>query len=184
MSTEPFIGEVKLFGFNFAPKGYQTCQGQVLSIAQYTALFSLIGTTYGGNGSTTFGLPDLQGRMAIGQGQGAGLPPFSMGERAGTASVTILSSNMPPHIHTVNSLKVQLQASSANAGEQTPEGTYPGVTTAANYSDAPTAGVYTGGAVVSGTTDISGGGLPMGIMNPYLCMNYSIAIQGIFPSRN
>jgi microcystin-dependent protein len=184
MSTEPFIGEVKLFGFNFAPKGYQTCQGQILSIATNTALFSLLGTIYGGNGQTTFALPDLQGRAAVGQGQGPGLPSYVMGEKAGNTTVTILTSNMPAHIHTMNSARVLLQASTANADGQSPEGAYPATASTAIYTDTPTANVYTGGAVVSGTTDITGSGMPISIVNPYLCMNYSIAIQGIFPSRN
>ena len=184
MSTEPFIGEVKLFGFNFAPKGYSTCQGQILSIAQNTALFSLLGTTYGGNGTTTFALPDLQGRMPIGQGQGPGLPFYSMGELAGTTSTTLLTSNMPPHIHTMNSVKVQIKASSATATEQSADGTYPATTVAAAYSENPTANVYSGGAQITGTSDVTGGGQAFNIMNPYLCMNYSIAIYGIFPSRN
>jgi microcystin-dependent protein len=184
MSTEPFIGEVKLFGFNFAPKGYSTCQGQILSIAQNTALFALIGTTYGGNGTTTFALPDLQGRVPIGQGQGPGLPYYSMGEVSGSVTTTLLASNMPPHVHTLNSVRVQVKASSAIATEQSSDGTFPATTVAAAYSDAASNGLFTGGTVVSGTTDTAGGGQPFSILNPFLCMNYSIALQGIFPSRN
>lgn len=184
MSTEPFIGEVKLFGFNFAPKGYSTCQGQILAIAQNSALFSLLGTTYGGNGTTTFALPDLQGRVPIGQGQGPGLPYYSMGERAGTPNITLLTSNIPPHVHTMNSAKVQIKASSATAGEQSPDGTFPATTGAPAYADAATSNIFTGGAMVTGTSDVTGGGQPFSIMNPYVCMNYSIAIYGIFPSRN
>jgi microcystin-dependent protein len=184
MSTEPFIGEVKLFGFNFAPKGYATCQGQILSIAQNTALFSLLGTTYGGNGTTTFALPDLQGRVPIGQGQGPGLPYYSMGEVAGTTSTTLLTSNIPPHVHTLNSVRVQVKAASTTATEQSADGTFPASTISAAYADTATPNLFTGGTVVSGTTDITGGGQPFSILNPYLCMNYSIALQGIFPSRN
>lgn len=184
MSTEPFIGEVKLFGFNFAPRGYQTCQGQILSIAQNTALFSLLGTTYGGNGQTTFGLPDLQGRMAIGQGTGPGLPTYVMGEVGGATTTSILTTNMPSHIHTLNAVKVQIKASANPASEQDPNGMFPAVTTSSIYSDTASPSAFTGGAVVSGTTDIAGGSQPVSILNPYLCMNYSIALQGIFPSRN
>ncbi len=184
MSTEPFIGEVKIFGFNFPPKGYALCQGQLLPISQNTALFSLLGTTYGGNGTVTFALPDLQGRMAIGQGQGPGLPAHVMGETAGVPSVTLLTSNIPSHNHTLHSVHVQQQASTDNAVESSPDATFPAVTTAASYSDTPTANVYTGGAVVSGTTDIAGSNVPVDVMNPYLCINYSIAVMGIFPSRN
>ncbi len=184
MSTEPFIGEVKIFGFNFAPKGYATCQGQLLAISQNTALFSLLGTQYGGNGTVTFGLPDLQGRVAIGQGQGPGLPPYTIGERSGQPNVTLVSSNIPSHIHTLNGMKVRLQASTANAAESSPDGTFPALTATASYSDTPTPNVFTGHAAVGGTTDPTGSNQPFSVMNPYLCINYSIALNGIFPSRN
>lgn len=184
MSTEPFIGEVKLLAFNFAPKSYQLCAGQILAIASNTALFSLLGTTYGGNGQTTFALPDLQGRMPIGQGTGPGLPSHSMGEVSGSPSVTLMTSNMPAHVHTLNSMRVQIKASNDTADENAAAGLFPGVAAAAVYTGAATANVFTGGTVVSGTTDITGSNMPVGIMNPYLVMNYSIAIYGIFPSRN
>jgi microcystin-dependent protein len=184
MSTEPFIGEVKLFGFYFAPLGYMTCQGQIISISQNTALFSLLGTTYGGDGQTTFGLPDLQGRIPIGQGQGPGLPMYDMGEAAGNTSLTLTSAQLPQHIHSMNNMHVQQKASSAAASEQDPNGLFAAVTQASVYADAATPNVFTGKAVVSGTTDISGSNIPFSILNPFLCMNYSIATEGIFPSRN
>lgn len=184
MSTEPFIGEIKILGFNFAPRGYMTCQGQILSIASNTALFSLLGTNYGGNGQNTFGLPDLQGRMPIGQGQGPGLPDYTIGEVSGTTSVSILTSNMPPHVHTLNSLSAKIQASTANADESSAEGNFFASSSSPVYSGSgATPGAYTGGIQISGTTDISGSGMPIGIMNPYLVINYSIATEGIFPSR-
>ena len=108
MSIEPFIGEIKIFGFNFAPVGYQLCNGQIISIAQYTALFSLLGTTYGGNGQTTFALPDLQGRAAKSQGQGVGLPNYVMGQIGGSTSVTISQSNMPAHNHSAAGITANL----------------------------------------------------------------------------
>jgi microcystin-dependent protein len=184
MSTEPFVGEVKLLGFNFPPLGYQTCAGQLMSIAQNTALFSLLGTTYGGDGQTTFALPDLQGRVPIGQGQGPGLPFYSMGEEAGTPSVTLVTANLPQHIHTLNAAKVQLQASSANADENSAVGLFPANAGTPVYSGAPTANTFTGGTTITGTTDIAGGGMPFSIANPYLVLNYSIALEGIYPSRN
>ncbi|WP_430406710.1 phage tail protein [Fluviicola sp.] len=184
MSTEPFIGEVKLLAFDFAPKSYQLCAGQILSIASNTALFSLLGTTYGGNGSTTFGLPDLRGRMPIGQGSGPGLPSHSMGEVSGSTSVSLLTSNIPPHIHTMNNVSVKIKASNDPADENASAGLFPGVAASSVYTGAPTTNVFTGGTVVTGTSDITGSGMPIGIMNPYLVMNYSIAIYGIFPSRN
>ncbi|AWM12799.1 phage tail protein [Flavobacterium sediminis] len=185
MSTEPFIGEIKLFGFNFAPLGYSLCAGQIISISQYTALFSLIGTTYGGNGQTTFALPDLQGRMPIGQGQGPGLPLYTMGQKAGSTTKTLTTSNLPPHIHSLLNAHVNLQASTDNADELSPAGNFPATATDAIYSgNGATPNTYTGGAVLSGTTDVTGSGIPVDIMNPYLTINFSIAMQGIFPSRN
>jgi len=185
MSTEPFIGEIKLFGFNFAPKGYMTCQGQILSIAQNTALFSLLGTTFGGNGQNTFALPDLQGRMPIGQGQGPGLPPHEMGEVAGTNTVSILTSNMPAHVHTLSTVKANIAVNTAVADSNTPESAYLATNnTTALYSEGPESGKFLAPATISGTTDIAGSGLPISITNPYLTINYSIAVQGIFPSRN
>ncbi|WP_130736564.1 phage tail protein [Flavobacterium sp. J27] len=185
MSTEPFIGEIKIFGFNFAPQSYQLCMGQIMSIAQNTALFSLLGTTYGGNGQTTFALPDLRGRMPIGQGQGPGLPSYTMGQLSGTTNVTLLTSNIPQHVHTLNAMQVKVQAYNGLGEEQSPIGNYPAISSADNYSSAgPSANTFMGGTQVSGTTDITGSSLPFNIMNPYLTINYSIAIYGIFPSRN
>lgn len=185
MSTEPFIGEIKIFGFNFAPRGYMTCQGQILSIAQNTALFSLLGTTYGGNGQTTFGLPDLQSRMPIGQGQGPGLPSYTMGQKAGLNTVTILTSNMPAHIHTLSTAKANIAVNTTVADSNTPESAYLAANnTTALYSEGPQTGKFLAPASISGNTDITGSGLPIDITNPYLTINYSIAIEGIFPSRN
>ncbi|MEO8235633.1 MAG: tail fiber protein [Flavobacterium sp.] len=185
MSTEPFIGEIKILGFDFAPQGYQTCSGQIMSIAQNTALFSLLGTTYGGNGVQTFGLPDLRGRMPIGQGTGPGLPSYSMGQVAGTTSITLITPNMPAHVHTLNAAVVKLKASTANADETGPDGNFPANTAVSSYSgNGATPNIFTGGATVSGTSDITGSNSPIGILNPYLTINYSIAIYGIFPSRN
>jgi len=172
MSTEPFIAEIKLFAFNFAPRGYAFCSGQIMSIAQNTALFSLVGTTYGGNGQTTFGLPDLRGRVPIGQGQGPGLPPYSMGEASGTPTTTLLSSQLPSHTHTLN-------CSAAAATSTSPSGNYIAVT-----EENPSFGSSFGGNMNPSSIGAAGGNQPFSIMQPYLAMNYSIALQGIFPSRN
>jgi microcystin-dependent protein len=184
MSTEPFVGEVKVLGFYFAPLGYMTCQGQLLSIAQYTALFSLLGTTYGGDGQTTFGLPDLQGRIPIGQGQGPGLPYYTIGEEAGTPSVTLTTANIPPHVHPASGITVQIPVSAGGADQSTPDRGYLADLGTDKYSSVSTAGQYSGAPAVSGTTGVVGSGVPVGIMNPYLVLNYSIAVEGIFPSRN
>ncbi len=187
MSTEPFIGEVKLLGFNFAPKGYQICAGQTLAISSNTALFSLLGTTYGGNGQTTFCLPDLQGRMPIGQGNGPGLPAHTMGEKAGNVSTTLLTSNMPAHVHTLNSMHVRIASNETSGSSNTSANAFPGNNdTTGVYAEAATPNTFMapGVATVSGSTDVTGTNSPIDLMNPYLVMNYSIAIYGIFPSRN
>jgi microcystin-dependent protein len=123
--------------------------------------------------------------MAVGQGSGPGLSPTSMGEKAGATNVTIQSMNMPAHSHTLNAMQVKLKASSANADESAADGNFPAIASSSIYSgNGATANTFTGGVQVSGTTDISGSNMPLEIMNPYLVMNYSIAIYGIFPSRN
>ena len=183
MSTEPFIGEIKIFGFNFAPRGYQTCQGQILSIAQNTALFSLLGTTYGGNGQTTFALPDLQGRAPIGQGQGPGLPNYSMGQISGTTNVTLTTANLPAHTHPGAGLSVNIPISTGGPDITSPEGAFLADTGVEIFSSIATAGKNYGASTISGNTGITGSSMPISILNPYLAINYSIATQGIFPSR-
>jgi microcystin-dependent protein len=115
MASQPLLGSIFIFAGNFAPRGYQLCQGQLLPIAQNTALFSILGTTYGGNGTTTFALPDLRGRAPIGQGTGTNLSPVTLGQVGGSQNVTIATSNMPPHNHVVNvSTVAAAQASPQN----------------------------------------------------------------------
>ena len=183
MSTEPFIGEIKILAFDFAPRSYATCSGQILSIAQNTALFSLLGTTYGGNGQTTFALPDLRGRVPVGQGQGPGLPPYSMGQLAGTTNVTLLSTNMPIHNHAATGINVRIPVTAASE-DSAAANNYIG--NAVNDTFGPTASptASLGAPVVSGSTALAGGSQPFSVLNPYLTINYSIALQGIFPSRN
>ncbi len=172
-----------MFAFDFAPKNHLQCAGQILSIATNTALFSLLGTFYGGNGTQTFGIPDLRGRTPISQGNGVGLTPRTIGQMSGTESVTPLASNLPSHIHTLTNTKVLIAVNSANGDTGSPSGAFLAASTANIYSEGPTPGVTLGGASISGTTDVSGGNQPLSIMNPYLVINYSIAIYGIFPSR-
>ncbi|WP_205601703.1 phage tail protein [Sphingobacterium sp. xlx-130] len=178
---EPFIGQIQLFGFNFAPRGWAQCNGQILSIAQNTALFSLIGTYYGGNGQTTFALPDLRGRVAIGQGQGPGLSPYTMGEMAGFEHVTLLSTQMPMHTH-------PLMVSNATGTTDVANGNYlaNGAVTIArgNTVSANVYGTSPGGQLNPATVSIQGGSQPHENRSPYLTLNYCIALVGIFPSRN
>jgi microcystin-dependent protein len=174
--AEPFIAEIKMFGGNFAPRGYALCSGQLLSIAQNTALFSLLGTTYGGDGQTTFGLPDMRGRVPIGQGQGPGLSSRVMGELAGSETVTLISSEMPAHTHT------------HSAGAVTGPGTQAGPAGARMAESTARDNVYSTAAadtaMAPDTIGISGGSQPHNNMQPYLCVNFIIALEGIFPSRN
>ncbi len=183
MSTEPFIGEIKIFGFDFAPRFYANCMGQIMAISQNTALFSLLGTTYGGNGQTTFALPDLRGRMPIGQGQGPGLPIYSMGELGGTTNVTLLSNNMPIHNHAATGINVRIPVTAASE-DSSATNNYIGNAVNDTFGPAASATNSLGAPVVSGSTALAGGSQPFSILNPYLTINYSIALQGIFPSRN
>ncbi len=171
--TEPFVGEIRMFAGNFAPRSYAFCSGQLLSIAQNTALFSLLGTTYGGNGQTTFALPDLRGRIPIHRGQGPGLSNRDLGSTGGTESVTLSVNQIPAHSH---------PARSATGGNSiTPVGNYwstdPGGNSAGFHAahDGSTMGSVIGPA---------GGSQPHDNLQPFLCISFIIALEGIFPSRN
>jgi len=169
--VDPFIGELRLFGFNFAPRGWALCQGQLMSISQNTALFSLLGTMYGGNGQTTFGLPDLRGRAAISFGQGPGLASYEQGQPGGVEQVTLLAGQLPAHNHTVS-------ASSAATGKN-PANSFPAYTAdASTYGS--TADLTMNPAMVGG----GGNAQPVAVASPYLVLNWCIALEGIFPSRN
>jgi microcystin-dependent protein len=174
---DPFIGEIRMFGGNFAPNGWALCNGQLLSINQYAALFSLLGTSFGGNGSTTFGLPDLQGRVPLSWGQGSGLSNYNLGDKAGTETITLTQNQMPAHNHLVNSSNIA--ATAPTAGANLP------ATPAAAHGQTPLS-IY--GPVAAGTmgpTMIApaGGSLPHANIQPYLALTFIIALVGIFPSR-
>lgn len=178
MATSPFIGEIIISGFNFAPVGFALCNGQLLSIASNTALFSILGTTYGGNGQTTFGLPDLRGRTAISQGQGPGLSPYQLGQQSGQENHTLTLNQIPAHNHA-------MQGNSGDGTQASPVNNFfagPGADRDLFwYNNANT------GTTVNmnpGATGLSGNNQPHNNMQPYLVVNYCIATQGIFPSRN
>ncbi len=188
--ADPFIGEINLFAGNFAPRGWAFCSGQLLSISQNTALFALIGTIYGGDGRVNFGLPDLRGRVAMGQGTGPGLSPASLGQRAGSENVTLFEDELAPHTHTVAST-TSFGAQSGDATQHSPVGGAlsgptiqgnPGVTIYS--SQAPDTNLE--GSSVSGALAVAdtGGDGSHTNMQPFLGLNYIIAIQGTFPSRN
>lgn len=170
---EPFLGQIQAFGFNFAPRGWATCEGQLLAISQNTALFSLLGTTFGGDGRTTFGLPDLRGRSIVGQGNGAGLSDIRWGERGGAEVHTLSVAQMPNHNHSVS-----VGVNTNPGDEATPTGVL--ASSAASFSEDATAGAHLGGVNESNV----GGGQSFNIRSPYLGIYVCIATQGIFPSRS
>lgn len=179
---EVYLGTVLAFGFQFAPRGWATCQGQILSISQNTALFSLLGTTYGGNGQTTFGLPNLQGRSIVGQGN-APFGSYSMGQMSGNTSVTMTTAQMPMHTH-VASTAVSIPAYSEGGNSPAPtDGSLAALAGTNLYTD-QVPDVHLKPFNSSVTVGIAGGSQPLDITNPYLTMNYSIALQGIFPPRD
>ena len=173
--SEPFIGQIQIFPYNFAPRGWAFCQGQIMSIAQNTALFSLLGTTYGGDGQTTFALPDLRGRVPNSSGQGPGLSNYSLGQVSGTESTTLQTQNLPPHNHSVT-----INVNSSEGGQNSPQGTYLGKTDPGVYA-ATQDNALMGAQPATGLT---GQGVPVSILQPFLTLNYCIALEGIFPSRN
>lgn len=180
---EGTIAEIRMFAGNFAPRSWFFCQGQILSIAQNTAFFSLLGTTYGGNGQTTFAIPDFRGRVALGTGQGPGLPSVQLGQVAGSPTVTLLTTNLPAHNHSATGV-VTLQVNNDGAGLTNDAtnnrfGASGALFTASTDELVPMAPPQT-----SITVNPAGGGQPISTMPPFLGMNYIICSEGIFPSRN
>lgn len=172
-AQEGFIGEIRMFAGNFAPKDWAFCQGQLLSISQNTALFSILGTTYGGNGTTTFALPNLSGRVPVGVGQGAGLTNRQLGEMSGTETVTLTTAQMPAHSHTVNAV-------TADGNQNLPTNSFPANTKTLDKEYSTVAPNTTMNPTMIG---VSGGSQPFGVMQPSLGMNYIICVNGIYPSR-
>lgn len=170
----PFIGEIKMFAGNFAPQGYAFCDGQLLPIAQNTALFSLIGTIYGGDGQTTFALPDLRGRAPIHKGQGAGLSNKQIGSRGGSETNTITVAQMPSHNHTVNAV-------STNGDSTVPTNNLPANT---NFFDNEYSTGATDVTMKSTMLGNTGNGQAVNNMQPYTTINYIIALTGMYPSPN
>jgi len=172
--SEPFIAEVRIFAGNFPPRGWAFCDGQLLPISQNTALFSLIGTTYGGDGRTTTALPNLQGRAPMHAGRGPGLTPRNLGQRGGTETVTLSEAQMPQHSHTL----VASEEETGDAGATTPVGNWFGAGIQLYQDAAPD--VQMSGAMLPNT----GGGQDHNNLQPYLAMYFIIALVGQYPSRN
>ena len=175
--ADPFVAEIRIFPFNFPPKGWAFCDGQLLPISQNTALFSLLGTTYGGDGKSTFALPDLQGSAAMHPGQGPGLSLYDLGQTGGTQSITLLQSEMPVHLHSVG------MANSGNGDTPSPVGaTWAGVPSGRGFLNTYHSGPPTAKMLASSILP-AGGSLPHNNMQPFLVLNFCIALQGIFPSQ-
>jgi len=173
-AQDPFIGEIRMFAGNFAPRGWAKCEGQLLAISSNTALFSILGTRYGGDGRTTLALPDLRGRVAIGSGTGPGLTPRSLSQRSGSETNMLTVANLPAHNHSINAV-------TADGNTSVPGGNLPAGTKLLDkeYSDA-TATTTMNATMVSST----GGGQAVNNMQPYLTVTYIIALQGIYPTPN
>lgn len=179
--SSPFIGEIQLYGFNFNPRGWAFCNGATLPIAQNTALFSLLGTTYGGNGQTTFQLPNLSSRAACQAGQGPGLSIRDLGETFGVNSVTLSSTEIPMHNHGVNAFSQTATGSGTGApGNGYGLSFLASSTTSKTFINTPLNTQFAPNMIAPS----QGGGLPHENMQPYLGLNFCIALQGIFPSRN
>lgn len=174
---------VTCFAADFAPKSWALCSGQILAIAQNQALFSLLGTTFGGNGVTTFALPDLRGRTMLSPGQGPGLSNYTLGQPAGTETVTLTLNNLPSHAHTGPAF-MYLQADGSPGGDSNAEFNYPAGYANAYASSASAGVTMLSPAYTSGQIGMAGNNQPAPILSPYLAVNYIICMYGIFPSRN
>ncbi|MEZ4870008.1 MAG: tail fiber protein [Caldilineaceae bacterium] len=175
--SEPFIGQITMFAGNFAPRGWAFCDGQLLPIAQYNALFSILGTTYGGDGRTTFALPDLRGRVAMHPGHGPGLSGHQLGERSGAEAINLTVAQMPTHNHTVTA---QLRAATESPDNESPTGA---VLAASEIYANSTPDATMAPAAIQVTEANAGGSQPHSNLQPYQCVNFIIALEGIYPSR-
>lgn len=171
--SEPFVGEIRMFAGNFAPRGWAFCDGQLLAVSQNDALFSLLGTIYGGDGRTTFGLPDMRGRIPIHAGSGPGLSPRRLGAKGGAENVTLTVNQLPSHTHTMS-------ASSATGTDPNPANEVLSESTLDRiYGDGPVDEYLTARSVTS-----VGGSRSHTNLQPFLCINFIIALFGIYPSRH
>ena len=169
--SDPFVGEIRMFAGNFAPRGYAMCDGQLLAVSQNDALFSLFGTIYGGDGRTTFGLPDLRGSIPIHVGSGPGLSPRQIGSKGGSETETLSVANLPSHEHSQ-------QATSQDANTDDPSGALPAKAAGATYTSPD------GNEVDMQASALTGEGQPHPNVQPFLCVLFIVALVGIYPSRN
>ena len=175
--SDPFVAEIRVVGCNFAPRGWALCNGQIISLAQNTALFSLLGTTYGGDGRTNFALPDLQGRSPMAPGQGPGLSLYDLGQTGGSDTVTLISSQLPTHRHVLN-------GTAAGGNKSDPTGNIWATPGAARGLKAYDSQQGTATAMESGAVSQTGSSSPHNNLQPYLVLNFIIALQGVYPPRS
>src|SRR4051794_4990290 len=177
--AEPYIGEIMMFAGNFAPQGWALCDGSLLAIAQNTALFSILGTTYGGNGQTTFALPDLRGRAPVHPGQGPGLSPYALGQNGGVEQLSLTAAQMPVHTHAATAT-VSINVNDSRADATSPNGAVLSQPEAASYAGQPdgTSTLNARAATAAVTVGLAGNNAPVATLSPYLCVNFIIALQG------
>jgi microcystin-dependent protein len=173
--ADPFVAEIRIFPFNFAPRGWAWCDGQLMPLSQNTALFSLLGTTYGGNGKSNFALPDIQGRAVMHPGQGPGLSLHDLGETGGSATVSLLESEIPAHSHTLRA-----NPQSGDTPSPAPNATLARPGNIQVYQTSPTANLA---PMADASLPPAGGDQPHNNMQPYLTFYFNIALQGVFPPR-
>lgn len=176
-----YVAEIRMFAGNFAPRNYSYCNGALLPIAQNTALFSLIGTTYGGDGRTTTQLPDLRGRTAVGKGRGPGLANINLGQRGGAETDTITTATMPYHTHTVSG---HIKANDGATKSESPIGSFVAETAANRFASGGNPDIALANNTITVTVANNGGGQSHDNMPPYLVLNYIICLQGQYPSRS
>jgi microcystin-dependent protein len=182
---EGTIGEIRMFGGTFAPRNWAFCSGQLLSISQNTALFSILGTTYGGNGQTTFALPDFRGRFAVQQGQGPGLSTISLGQVSGTETTTLIVNQLPAHNHTASAAGFNMGGKAERPGtSDSPVSNYHSIIADASIKPYSSTSDTDLAAITAPPLAPSGGSQPFPLRNPYLGLNHIICLFGIFPSRN
>ncbi len=187
---EPILGQIQAFGFNFSPRGWAKCDGQLLAISSNTALFALLGTTFGGDGRTTFGLPDLRGRSIVHVGTGPGLSSVSWGERGGQERIKLNETHLPAHSHDLTNGEANVTVHTTNNSESlaSTDGGANGLGTDGQmpeiFRESPTTIDYLAGVSISGKTNSVGGSQAFDSRNPFLGVNVCIALQGLFPSRS
>ena len=178
--SSPYIGEIRTVGFAFAPVGWLQCQGQLVNISDYEVLYNLIGTTYGGDGQTTFALPDMRSRVNVAAGYSAGLSSYTPGQRAGSETVTLTTQQMPAHTH---AFTASLNAATAGAIVNTPAGNYPADASAAIYASGPTGTDMLAANIITGMAQPAGGNQPHANIQPVLALTCIICCEGIYPPQ-